>query len=103
MLFEREEMLCKENDGSTPSGPKDWYGPDGADFKMQKNQKIYLNRGEQIMPKTTYSKGTNEEGVSSPKDEWDLEENPWDREEKIGLRKQPYFQYNRCKRCVWKN
>lgn len=28
-------------------------------------------------------KGTNEEGVS----EWDLEENPWEREEKIGLRK----------------
>ena len=24
MLFEREEMLCKENDGSTPSTPKDW-------------------------------------------------------------------------------
>ena len=33
MLFEREEMLCKENDGSTPSGPKDWYGPNGADLK----------------------------------------------------------------------
>ena len=34
MLFENKEMLCKkENDGSTPSGPKDWYGPDGADFK----------------------------------------------------------------------
>ena len=48
-------------------------------------------------------KGTDEEGVSSPKDEWDLEENPWEREEKIGLRKQPYFQYNRYMRCVWKN
>ena len=32
-------------------------------------------------------KGTNEEGVSSPKDEWDLDENPWEREEEIGLRK----------------
>lgn len=32
MLFERKEMLCKENDGSTPSTPEDWYGPDGADF-----------------------------------------------------------------------
>ena len=36
-------------------------------------------------------KGTDEEGVSSPKDEWDLEENPWEIEEKIGLRKEPYF------------
>ena len=24
MLFEREEMLCKENDGSTPSTSQDW-------------------------------------------------------------------------------
>lgn len=32
-------------------------------------------------------KGTTEEGVSSPKDEWDLDENPWDGEERIGLRK----------------
>ena len=24
MLFEREEMLCKENDGSTPSTEQDW-------------------------------------------------------------------------------
>lgn len=24
MLFERKEMLCKENDGSTPSTPSDW-------------------------------------------------------------------------------
>ena len=36
------------------------------------------------MQKTTYSKGNNEEGV---KDEWDLDENPWEREEEIGLRK----------------
>ena len=33
MLFEREELLCKENDGSNPSGPEDWFGPDGADFE----------------------------------------------------------------------
>ena len=32
-------------------------------------------------------KGTSEEGVSSPKDEGDLDENPWEGEEKIGLRK----------------
>ena len=32
-------------------------------------------------------KGTDEEGVSSPKDELDLDENPLEREEKIGLRK----------------
>ena len=24
MLFERKEMLCKENDGSTPSTKQDW-------------------------------------------------------------------------------
>jgi hypothetical protein len=24
MLFERKEMLCKENDGSTPSTTEDW-------------------------------------------------------------------------------
>ena len=32
-------------------------------------------------------KGTNEEGVSSPKDELDLGENPWEGEKRIGLRK----------------
>ena len=39
------------------------------------------------MAKKTYSKGSNEEGVSSPKDELDLDENPWEGEEKIGLQK----------------
>lgn len=24
MLFKNKEILCKENDGSTPSTPKDW-------------------------------------------------------------------------------
>ena len=37
------------------------------------------------MLKIIYTKGSSEEGVSSPKDEWDLDENPWEGEERIGL------------------
>ena len=32
MLFEREEMLCKENDGSTPSTEQDWDDIDLPDY-----------------------------------------------------------------------
>lgn len=38
------------------------------------------------MAKMTYSKGSNEEGVSSPKDEWDLDENPLEGEKNMATK-----------------